>query len=56
MSVNFGNKPIEKFYYGNKAISAIYHGARLVWEAISSCFGAGYWSGSKSWKGTDAWR
>ena len=28
-------------YYGLKAVTAVYKGAKLVWEAISSCFGSG---------------
>lgn len=43
-------------YYGTQAIAAVYHGASLVWEAISSCFGNGYWINAKPWSNTDAWR
>lgn len=43
-------------YYGTKAISAVYHGAKLVWEAISSCFGSGYWINNRPWSNTDSWR
>lgn len=43
-------------YYGTKTISAVYYGAKLVWEAISSCFGSGMWLGARPWKGTDGWR
>ena len=43
-------------YYGAKTITAVYKGARLVWEAITSCFGSGMWLGARPWKGTDGWR
>lgn len=43
-------------YYGGKAVSAVYYGAKLVWEAISSCFGSGYWINNRPWSDTDAWR
>lgn len=43
-------------YYGLKAVTAVYKGAKLVWEAISSCFGSGMWLGARPWKGTDGWR
>lgn len=43
-------------YYGTKAITAVYLGATLIWEAINSCFGSGYWVRDKSWSSTDAWR
>lgn len=42
-------------YYGSQAISAVYHGAKLVWEAISSCFGSGYWINDRPWSNDDAW-
>ena len=42
-------------YVGKRALSALYAGARLVWSAISSCFGLGYWKGDEPWNGLDAW-
>lgn len=46
---------MEARYYGRRAISAVYYGARLVWEAITSCFGSGYWINERQWSNTDAW-
>jgi len=43
-------------YYGLKTISAVYRGTRLIWEAINSCFGSGYWVREKAWSNTDSWR
>jgi hypothetical protein len=43
-------------YYGSKTITAIYKGVRLIWEAVNSCFGSGYWLSSKPWNKDDAWR
>ena len=43
-------------YYGTKAITAVYRGARLIWEAVNSCFGSGYWVREKARSQTDAWR
>lgn len=48
-------KELAARYVGRKAVSAVYYGARLVWEAISSCFGAGYWDNDRPWSGDDAW-
>ena len=48
-------KELTARYVGRKAVSAVYYGARLVWEAISSCFGAGYWDNDRPWSGDDAW-
>ncbi|UWG05602.1 MAG: hypothetical protein [Bacteriophage sp.] len=54
--IYIGDKPISAVYWGEKAISAVYVGARLVWTAISSCFGAGFWQSEKPWKGADGWK
>lgn len=43
-------------YYGSKAVVAVYKGARLVWEAVSSCFGGGMWMRDRAWKDTDGWK
>ena len=50
------NKEIVGVYRGERVISAIYRGSQLVWQAIRSCFGAGYWRGDKPWVGSDAWK
>lgn len=49
-------KSATAIYYGGKAAIAVYRGARMVWQAIRSCFGAGYWRGDKQWSRTDGWR
>lgn len=28
----------------------------ILWQAVDSCFGAGYWVNSKAWKNQDAWK
>ena len=40
----------------NKAVVSIYLGAKLIWEAINSCFGKGYWINNKPWNNKDKWR
>lgn len=47
---------IQARYYGTKTISAVYYGAKLVWEAITSCFGSGMWLNLRAWKNTDGWK
>ena len=34
----------------------VFHGARLVWQAIRSCFGSGVWLEDRPWLDEDAWR
>lgn len=49
-------KEITSIHIRGKAVTAVYKGAKLVWEAINSCFGKGYWQGDKPWNGDDAWK
>lgn len=42
--------------FGNKALSYIYYGTKLVWQAIRSCFGKGFWINDKPWSNDDAWK
>lgn len=50
-----GKAEMSARYYGARAIAAVYYGTKAVWEAISSCFGAGYWDDDKPWNDDDAW-
>lgn len=47
---------ITAMYYGTKPIIAVYHGGRLVWQAVKSCFGSGYWINDKQWSNIEAWK
>lgn len=49
-------KEITNILKGKVAIAAIYRGAQLVWEAINSCFGKGFWVNIKPWSNIDAWK
>lgn len=37
-------------------VQEIYKGARLVWTAVRSCFGAGFWINDKPWLNDEAWK
>jgi hypothetical protein len=37
-------------------VKAVYRGANLVWTAIRSCFGAGYWLNSAPWLDDEGWK
>lgn len=39
-----------------QVVQEIYKGARLVWTAIRSCFGAGFWINEKPWLNEEAWK
>lgn len=38
------------------AVTAVYAGAHLVWQAVRSCFGAGWWNNVKPWDNTEGWK
>lgn len=50
------NKEIVSLGVRGKIIASVYKNCKLVWQAIRSCFGAGYWRGDKPWIGKDAWK
>lgn len=55
-SIMYGGKTMEARYFGVLPISAVYYGEILVWEAVNSCFGAGFWNNAKPWSNIDAWK
>lgn len=54
--INRNNKELTARYIGNKAIQYVYKGTRLIWSAITSCFGSGVWYNDKGWSNNDAWK
>lgn len=51
-----GNKEIAVIYHGKKVIAEIRRGAILVWQAVRSCFGKGYWVDDKPYDNEDGWK
>jgi len=37
-------------------IAMVKHGADIVWQAVRSCFGKGWWINEKPWSNDDAWK
>lgn len=56
MAIYVDKKNIVQVFAENKAVAAIYAGAILVWQAVRSCFGAGFWVGRKPWLYKEGWR
>lgn len=54
--IHHKGKSVGGVWYMGKPVSVIYHKAMVVWRAIRSCFGAGYWRGDKPWIGDEAWK
>ena len=49
-------KELESSFIGGKIVTQVYKGLKLVWEAIKSCFGAGYWKNDAPWSNTEGWK
>ena len=49
-------KEITERYWGIKPIAYVYFGIKLIWSAVSSCFGSGIWLNDKPWSNDDAWK
>ena len=41
---------------GSRGIDYIFKGAQLLWRAIRSCFGNGYWVNKMQWSNEEGWR
>jgi hypothetical protein len=47
--MKYGKLDISLSKIGNKAVAIIKYGKLMIWQAIKSCFGSGYWVNEKSW-------
>lgn len=56
MAIFVKNKEVTSINAKNKVITSIYKGVQLIWEAIRSCFGKGFWIDSYQWSDEDAWK
>lgn len=54
--IRIGNKELAGAGIGKRSLAMIAKGGRVIWEAVSSCFGSGTWRGDRPWKGTDSWK
>ena len=50
------NKEITVISKGSKLVDYIYKGSLLIWQAIKSCFGSGFWVNEKGWYNEEGWR
>ena len=55
MIVRTFNEQVREFFGGREIVS-VYKGLQLVWSAIRSCFGKGFWINDKPWVNNDAWK
>jgi hypothetical protein len=49
-------KEIIEYYRGKTPIIEYYRGKTLIWQAIRSCFGNGYWIPDYPWLSSDVWK
>lgn len=50
------DRVITSLSFGDIAFTAVYKGTKLIWEAIRSCFGKGFWINSYPWGDKDSWQ
>lgn len=54
LKYNFKN--IESLHYGKLIVQEIRRGSLLIWEAVKSCFGSGFWINTKGWINKESWK
>lgn len=58
--INVGRKEISRVETEGKSITKIYafvgDKLKLIWEAIRSCFGSGWWISKRPWINNNAWK
>lgn len=54
--IYINKKELESLFLNNKAVSQIYKGMTIIWEAIKSCFGAGFWKNDAPWSNNEGWK
>lgn len=54
--IKLGNKEISAIRLGSNVISAVYKGSVLIWQAVRSCFGIGWWVNEKPWINDETWK
>jgi hypothetical protein len=52
----FQGKEITALRAYGKMVQAVHYGTKLVWAAIRSCFGAGWWINEKPWINNEGWK
>lgn len=55
MAIRYKGYIISSWIYKGEKLSSIRRKSELIWEAIKSCFGKGYWINDYPWNNTDAW-
>ena len=49
-------KELSGVFKGNVVVSAVYQGVVVIWQAIKSCFGKGFWINAAPWVNSDGWK
>ncbi len=56
MALRIDKGNIGEIWREGRRIAAIWSVGKIVWEAINSCFGKGFWQNNKPWRNEDGWR
>lgn len=49
-------KEISSIFHKGKTISEIRKGLILIWQAVTSCFGIGFWRNDRPWANDETWK
>lgn len=54
------NREIKVIYYIKDGVARVithtYRNLKLIWQAISSCFGSGSWNNHQAWNNNEGWK
>lgn len=51
-----GKEKVGRLLVRGEYVEALYYGSILIWQALRSCFGKGYWRNNKPWINKEGWR
>ena len=54
--VKVGENDDHKPIFEVKTVSVVYRYGKIIWQAIASCFGRGFWINDNPWVNTDSWK
>lgn len=54
--IRWNSKETTSVNWLRRTHTAVYKGTQLVWQAVRSCFGRGYWINARPWLNNDSWK
>ena len=55
--MTFNNdKEVRGIQHLSNVVTSVYHMGNLVWTAVTSCFGRGFWQADAPWSDVECWQ